>query len=156
MSDEKAIFQGSPSQVLNLNVFLGCGLGVILLIVLSFLVWSAFLLLLPVPIGIAIWKWLEVKCRLFELTTERIKMSAGVLTRRTDELELYRVNDITVVEPFFLRLFSLGNVVITTNDVSSPTLTIPAIKEVKKLREELRKHVEVCRDRKRVRVTEME
>jgi uncharacterized membrane protein YdbT with pleckstrin-like domain len=158
MSDEKAIFQGSPSQILNLNVFLGCGLGAIFLIVLSICVWpyALFLLLLPVPLGIAGWKWLEIKSRVYELTSERIKTSQGIFTRRTDELELYRVKDVTLVEPFFLRLCGLGNIVITTNDASTPSLTIPAVRGVRELREELRKNVEICRDKKRVRVAELE
>src|SRR6185503_7905019 len=100
MSDEKAIFQGSPSQVLNLNAFLGCSLAAVFLIVLSIVVWLPFLLLLPVPLGIAVWKWLEIKSRIYELTSERIKTSQGIFTRRTDELELYRVKDVTLVEPF--------------------------------------------------------
>jgi uncharacterized membrane protein YdbT with pleckstrin-like domain len=156
MSDEKAIFQGTPSQVLNLNAFLVCGLAAVFLVVLSIFVWLHFLLLLPVPLGIAVWKWLEIKSRAYELTTERIKASQGIFTRRTDELELYRVKDVTLVEPFFLRLCGLGNIVITTNDASTPSLTIPAVRRVRELREELRKNVELCRDKKRVRVAELE
>jgi hypothetical protein len=60
------------------------------------------------------------------------------------------------VEPFFLRWLGLGNVVITTNDRSTPVITIPAIHSVRELREQLRTHVESCRDRKRVRLTELE
>ena len=158
MSDEKTIFQGSPSQVLNLNVFLVCALAAVFLVVLSIFVWPhfLFLMLLPVPLGIAVWKWLEIKSRAYELTTERIKASQGIFTRRTDELELYRVKDVTLVEPFFLRLCGLGNIVITTNDASTPSLTIPAVRRVRELREELRKNVELCRDKKRVRVAELE
>ena len=157
MSDEKAIFQGSPSQVLNWGVFAGCILGGLFLLVLCFIFhWWAFLLLLPVPASIAAWKWLEIRSRVYELTTERIKTSQGIFTRRTDELELYRVKDVTLVEPFFLRLCGLGNIVITTNDASTPNLTIPAVRGVRELREELRKNVEICRDKKRVRVAELE
>jgi len=156
MSDEKTIFHGSSSQVLNVDVFGGCGLGVIGLIVLSWLVWWGFLLLLPVPIGIAAWKWLELKCRVYEVTTERIKVSRGIFSRRTDEMELYRVKDLTLIEPFFFRLFGLGSLIITANDASTPTLTIHAVKRVKELREELRQALEVCRDKKRVRLAELE
>ena len=156
MSDEKTIFHGSSSQVLNVDVFGGCGLGAIALIVLSLLVWWGFLLLLPIPLGIAAWKWLELKCRVYEVTTERIKVTRGIFTRRTDEMELYRVKDLTLIEPFFFRLFGLGSVIITTNDASTPTLTIHAVKRVKELREELRLAVEVCRDKKRVRLAELE
>jgi uncharacterized membrane protein YdbT with pleckstrin-like domain len=156
MSDEKTIFHGSSSQVLNVDVFGGCGLGAIALIVLSLLVWWGFLLLLPVPIGITAWKWLALKCRVYEVTTERIKVSRGIFSRRTDEMELYRVKDLTLIEPFFFRLFGLGSVIITTNDASTPTLTIHAVKRVKELREQLRQAVEVCRDKKRVRLAELE
>jgi len=156
MSDEKTIFHGSSSQVLNVDVFGGCGLGAIALLVLSALFWWGFLLLLPVPVGIAAWKWLELKCRVYEVTTERIKVSRGIFSRRTDEMELYRVKDLTLIEPFFFRLFGLGSVIITTNDASTPMLTIHAVKRVKELREDLRQAVEVCRDKKRVRLAELE
>jgi len=157
MSDEKTIFRGSSSQVLNVDVFGGCVLGAIVLVVLSLIFhWRGFLLLLPVPIGIAAWKWLELKCRVYEVTTERIKVSRGIFSRRTDEMELYRVKDLTLIEPFFFRMFGLGSVIMTTNDASTPTLTIHAVKRVKELREELRQAVEVCRDKKRVRLAELE
>jgi uncharacterized membrane protein YdbT with pleckstrin-like domain len=156
MSDEKTIFLGSSSQVLNVDVFGGCGLGAIALLVLSALFWWGFLLLLPVPIGIAAWKWLELKCRVYEVTTERIRVSRGIFSKRTEEMELYRVKDLTLIEPFFFRLFGLGSVIITTNDVSTPMLTIHAVKRVKELREDLRQAVELCRDKKRVRLAELE
>ena len=156
MSDEKTIFLGSSSQVLNVDVFGGCGLGAIALLVLSALFWWGFLLLLPVPICIAAWKWLELKSRVYEVTTERIKVSRGIFSKRTDELELYRVKDLTLIEPFFFRMFGLGSVIITTNDASTPMLTIHAVKRVKELREELRQAVEVCRDKKKVRLAELE
>jgi len=67
-------------------------------------------------------------------------MSNGVLTRRTDELELYRVKDITLVEPFFLRLFGLEqHYCYDQRCVHAGLSRIPAIKGVRELREELRK-----------------
>jgi uncharacterized membrane protein YdbT with pleckstrin-like domain len=155
MSEEKIIFRGSPSQILNVDVFGGCGLAHVALIFLSVSVSDAFVWLLPVAVGIAAWKWLELRCRVYEVTTERVRVSRGVFTRRTDELELYRVKDFTLIEPFFFRLFSLGTIIITTNDPSTPTVNIHAVKRVEELREELRKSVEVCRGRRRKRLEKM-
>jgi uncharacterized membrane protein YdbT with pleckstrin-like domain len=90
------------------------------------------------------------------VTSERIRVSTGILTRRTDDLELYRVEDITLVEPLSLRLLGLGNIELATNDTSNPRLVLPAIRGVKELREVLRKAVEDRREKKRVRVTEFE
>ena len=134
-SKETTIWKGHPSQALNLKAFILCTL----------FCW------LIVPIFIAIYKWLQVKCHKFEITTERIRTSEGIFSRRTEELELYRVKDASIVEPFWLRLFSLGNVVLTTSDKAHPIFVIPAVPKVRELREELRTHIERMRDKKGVR-----
>ncbi len=156
MTEEKVIFRGSPSQILNADVFAICALIIVALVAGAIFISRWTLVLLPIPIAFAAWKWLQIRCRVYELTNERLKVTQGVITRRTDDLELYRVVDVSLVEPFFFRWLGLGNVVITTNDRSTPVVTIPAIKGVRELREELRKSVEACRDKKRVRVTELE
>jgi len=156
MSEEKTLFHGSPSQVVNLGAYLLSGIVAVALVAAAilFLPWLAPGLV--APIGYAGWNWLLLRSRVYEVTTERIRVSTGILTRRTDELELYRVEDITLVEPLSLRLFGLGNLELATNDTSNPRLTLPAIKGVKQLREDLRKAVEERREKKHVRVAEFE
>ena len=44
------------------------------------------------------------------LTSERLLTSRGFLSRTTDSLELYRVKDMRIVQPFRLRLFGLENI----------------------------------------------
>jgi uncharacterized membrane protein YdbT with pleckstrin-like domain len=138
--EEKTIWKGNSSQVIYLGTYIVCGL----------LVW------LIVPLFIAIWKWIENRSRVYELTTQRLRVITGVFNKRTEEMELYRVTDTTLVEPFIYRAFGAGNIVMNTNDPTTPVLTLEAVKNPSWLREELRKSIEECRDRKRVRVTEME
>lgn len=156
MSEERTLFQGSSSQALNFGAYLLSGIVAVALVVVAvmFLPWLA--LGLAIPIGYAGWNWLLLRSRVYEVTTERIRVSTGILTRRTDELELYRVEDIALVEPLSLRLLGLGNIELATNDNSNPKLLLPAIKGVKQLREDLRKAVEERREKKHVRVTEFE
>ena len=71
-------------------------------------------------------------------------------------MELYRVTDVTLVEPFLLRMVGAGNIEINSSDSSTPRLLLPAVKEAKRLREQLRTSVEECRLNKGVRVTEFE
>jgi hypothetical protein len=66
------------------------------------------------------------------------------------------VQDYALVEPFWLRLFGLGNINITTTDNANPTIVIEAVPDAGALRDQIRKHVELCRDRKRVRIAEVE
>jgi len=139
-SAEEIIWSGSSSQVRNLHIYILCAL-------LCFLV---------VPIFYALAKWIQLRCRVYELTTQRIRIRQGVFSKRTDELELYRVTDSTVFEPFWQRMFGVGNIVITTSDATTPTLTLEALPDVTSIRERLRAAIEECRDRKRVRVAELE
>ncbi len=74
-----------------------------------------------------------------------------MFSKRTDELELYRVKDTALVEPFWLRLVSLGHIDLTTSDRMTPTMRIAAVPEASQLREELRRHVERMRLQKGVR-----
>jgi uncharacterized membrane protein YdbT with pleckstrin-like domain len=138
--EEKTVWKGSSSQVIFLGTYVLCVL----------FCW------LIVPIFIFIWKWMENRSRVYEVTTQRIKVTRGVFNKRTDELELYRVRDTSLVEPFRYRIFGAGNIELTTMDASTPGLTIEAIKGASDVREEIRRNVEACRDHKGVRVTEFE
>ena len=97
-----------------------------------------------------------VKATQYEITSERIRVRRGILTKRTDELELYRANDTSLIEPITMRVFGLGTIEIRTMDTTNPTLYIEAVHGARRVRESLRKHIEACRDRKGVRVTEFD
>jgi uncharacterized membrane protein YdbT with pleckstrin-like domain len=139
-SGEAPVWQGSPSQLLTLPVFLVCGL----------LFW------LVIPVFVAVWKWLVVRNIRYELTNERLRVRHGVLNKELEEMELYRVRDYKLEQPLVLRLFSLGNVTVTSTDVSDPVVTLRSIKESEQVRERIRFHVEQCRTKKRVRALDIQ
>ena len=140
MEEERSVWNGNPSQVVNLPAF----------ILLGLFFW------LVIPLFVILWKWLVIKYTKYELTTERLRLRHGVLNKVTDDLELYRVRDYKLEQPFFLRLFSLGNVVLKTSDRSHPVVVIKAIKDGEAMRELLRKYVEENRVRKQVREVDFE
>ncbi len=108
------------------------------------------------PLLIFLFKWISLKFLTYEITTERIKVTKGILSRRTDELELYRVKDTSLIEPFMLRMFGVGNIQAITNDSGTPQLELKGIADAKNIREKLRESIEECRVRKGARVMEME
>lgn len=155
MSAETTLWQGRPSQWLNLGPFLialavaiGIGFGG----VLFFPAWA----LEVVPVLYLIWRWLLVRSQKFELTSERLRVTEGIFNQKIDEIELYRVKDIAMERPLWMRLTGLASVLLDTSDRSMPKLTLPAISNGVELREQLRKQVEEIRDRKRVREVDME
>ncbi len=74
---------------------------------------------------------------------------------KADELELYRVKDTALVEPFWLRLVSLGHIDLTTSDRTTPYLRIAAVPDASQLREEVRRAVERRRVERGVRETDV-
>ena len=140
MSNEAPLWNGTPSQVINLPIFVIWGL----------LFW------LVIPIFIILWKWLVVKCTKYELTTQRLITRHGVFSKKMDELELYRVRDYKLDQPIFLRLFGLDNITLQTSDKSTPVVVIRAIPNGEQLREQIRNAVEDCRVKKRVREVDFE
>ncbi len=144
MVEESFLWSGTPSQVTNMGPFIVWG------------VLACTLILAPVSVGVILWKYLVVKNRKYDLTSQRLKTHSGVLSKKTDELELYRVKDTQFDQPFFLRLFGLGNVLLMSTDVSTPVVKIEAVKNAQALREQIRNMVEERRDLKRVRNVEME
>ncbi|HJM65481.1 MAG: hypothetical protein CMN05_01995 [Roseibacillus sp.] len=156
MSDdaEKAVWKGGPSQVVNLPTFAASALVAMVFLVVGPQfpgIQNYIMLGAVIPAIWAGWKWLVVRCRRFEITTERLKLIQGVLNQDIDEIELYRVKDTRVLRPLWLRLFGLGNVVLETSDRTHPNSVLPAIKDAMEVRETLREHVENLREQKRVR-----
>lgn len=137
---EESVWCGSSSQWKNLGVFILCGL----------FCW------LIVPIFIALARYLQTKCKIYELTTERLKITEGVFSKVTDTLELYRVKDLETRQPFLHRLAGLENIRINTSDLSTPFVLIEAIPTTVGLGDKLRNQVEIIRQQKRVREIDIE
>jgi len=140
MTDEREVWAGRPSQVVNLGTYILCFL----------FCW------LVVPLVIALVRWLDVRNTKYSLTTERIRLETGILNKKINDLELYRVKDYVLDRPFFLRLFSLSNLHLETSDKTHPNVVIRAIRNGDEIREQLRTYVEACRTRKRVREVDFE
>jgi uncharacterized membrane protein YdbT with pleckstrin-like domain len=137
---EEIVWRGTSSQWKNFGVYLLCGL----------LCW------LIVPIFFALVYYLKTRCKVFELTTQRLKITSGVFTKVTETLELYRVKDIETRQPFFSRLVGVENVQMTTSDVSSPLVLIEAVPSSVGFADKLRNQVEIIRQQKRVRAIDID
>jgi uncharacterized membrane protein YdbT with pleckstrin-like domain len=126
-ADEKLIWKGTSSQKVNLLLYIGCAL------------------IFPFSIPFIIYGYYQVKLRTYEITTQRIRIRQGVFSRRTDELELYRVLDSTFIEPFFLRIFGLGSVELKSIDRTNPVQLIEGVANGEQLRLALRECIEARR-----------
>src|SRR5881398_3391203 len=164
---EETVWRGSVSQWKNFGFFvlqllLAAAIVVIFAIIqrqssLEIRNFAPYILIvLAVPIFIAGKRYLQTKCKIYELTSERVKVTSGVFSKVTDTLELYRVKDIETRQPFLSRLVGIENVQMNTSDASSPFVLIDAVPSSVGLADKLRNQVEIIRQQKRVREIDIE
>jgi uncharacterized membrane protein YdbT with pleckstrin-like domain len=143
LASEEIVWVGRPSQVSHLGLYFLC--------ILFF--W------LVIPIFIALVRWLQTRANTYEITTQRIRETTGIFSKQTDDLELYRVKDMRLEQPFFLRMFNAGHIVLLTSDRTSENYVLRSVRPdggPRKLMDTIRRCVETRRDQKRVREIDME
>lgn len=112
-------------------------------------------LLTALPLVRAAVAYLDTRCRSYLLTDQRFRYSFGILSRRFHDVELYRIKDVVLDQPFFLRILGLSNITIVGFDMVKPIVKIRAIRDGANVREVFRNLVEARRDVKSVRVSEV-
>jgi uncharacterized membrane protein YdbT with pleckstrin-like domain len=160
-TEETLVWRGTPSQWTNFGTYFVC-------LLLAAGIVAAYLLVpaepknplilagLAVPLLWALIRWIATRCRRYEVTSERVKITTGLVSRRTSELELYRVRDYAVIEPFWLRLVGRGNVVLVTSDRMTPQVVLSAVPAPGTLKDQIRTHTERMRQRRGVRDLEID
>jgi len=133
--NEEVIWEGKPSQLVNLS---------------SYLFWLLPLMWMGLGLIISLYKYLKVSTHKIKITNQRIIEEYGILSKTTEELELFRVKDITLHQSFWYRLLGISVIRLVTSDKSSPTHSLTGIVDGKKLREQLRNVVEKRRKDKGV------
>ena len=129
------IWVASEGQVVNLGTHVLCLL--------------TFWLLLP-PLY-ALYRFMVVNAHVYWLTDQRLRETSGLMFKKTEELKLYRVKDISVEQPTLQRLFGRGRVILRTSDRSTPIVVLNAIPGPLAVADLLRDRVETCRVAKGVR-----
>ena len=135
-SGEDVLFEGRPALVPSLSV--------LLLAIVTLGIW-----LLP--------RWWHRGSKLYRLTTRRIVVETGVLSKRLEQIDLYRIADYTVDRPFGQRVMGTGNLLLKTFDKSTPELDVHEIKtDVVALYEKLRVATEAEKAKRGVRMVDYE
>ncbi|MCH8621283.1 PH domain-containing protein [Undibacterium sp. TS12] len=99
-------------------------------------------------LGIAyVYYWLESIAVTFHITTQRIKIERGVLSKLLESVELFTIEHFDVYKPLGMRLAGYSSVRLRSSDASSPVISIYGIDGLEKLADELRE----CSLRERAR-----
>lgn len=167
---EQTIWNGSPSWLLHIKkiiffAILNISLPILIIYLwtngrenptLDTLFWILLIAAIIIPAGVIVFTIFDARFVKYTLTNERLIIKKGLLTRTTDEIELYRVKDIRLVEPFLQRIVGLSVIEVTSSDRTNPNLSLAGIKNGDVFRNNLRNQVEKIRTNKNVREVDFE
>jgi len=92
-------------------------------------------------IAIAAIRVLRIKSIHYHLTSQRLRITKGILNRKIVEIELFRVRDLTIQQGFIQRLLTLGTVKAISTDEDATEILLSGIADAMKVKEDLRKYV---------------
>lgn len=93
----------------------------------------------------------------YRITSQRIVIDSGILSKKLEQVDLYRVNDFVVERPLSQRIMGTGNITMQTTDTSNPTIRLFGLgTDVVALYEKIRAAVEAAKQAKGVRVVDNE
>lgn len=119
----------------------------------NFWIYAAAIFVIPIPWSL--WSWLSLRASRIVLTTQRLRIESGVLSKKFEELELYRVRDSSLAQTFWQRMAGIGDVILETTDASTPHVRLRHLHRSFEVREQIRAQVERVRRVQRVREIEM-
>ena len=137
-SQERDIFEITPSaSAFLIQIFFG--------IILS-----------PVLIGISMLLdvWIKTRSTRYRLTSQRLIIRRGLIAKHLEEIELYRIKDVTVNQGVIQRLLGYGSVTVLANDDTTPVTLMVGVANPLEVKEIIRNQYRAARSREGVRATE--
>lgn len=69
----------------------------------------------------------------YELTSQRFIHQSGLLSRRTDRIEVIDIDDVSFVQGPFERMLGIGTIHVSSTDRTDPLLVMPGIADVRRV-----------------------
>jgi uncharacterized membrane protein YdbT with pleckstrin-like domain len=133
---ERTLFEGRPA------VWIGVG--------------DVLISVLTLGLG-ALYLWIRSRSAHYKLTTRRVIVERGLLSKQLEQIDNYRIKDYVVERPFGQRLLGTGNLLLHTMDQTTPSLRLIGLRtDVVALYEQLRTAAEAERERRNVRLLDNE
>jgi membrane protein YdbS with pleckstrin-like domain len=155
--EEKKIWNGSPSQWMGIKSYIvwliiPISMSILSIFFLTDIIYISYFVYAYLFIGLlkSFWIFLNIRFNKIKVSNQRLIEENGIFSKITNELELFRVKDIVFEQPFLMRLVGLSIITLITSDKTSPQVSMTGIKGGKSLKEDLRKIVEIERERKKV------
>ena len=86
----------------------------------------------------------------YTLTEEKLLIQTGIFSIKEEDIQLYRITDLTLYKSFLQRIFKIGTIHCCSGDKTTPEFNIKNVKNPSTVKELLSKQIEERRDKKRI------
>ena len=86
----------------------------------------------------------------YKVTNERLINERGFITKHTEQIDLFRVNDVEIRQGLLQRILGLGNVIVVSSDQSSPNRKLLDISNPQRVGDIVRQAARAEEQRRRV------
>jgi hypothetical protein len=156
----RTIYEGSPSWKAYLGYYVAAGfVAVGLMFILKFIHGSdasvtqkLFDVVVPIGAAVIYGFGLNIKRRStkFRVTTTVIEYERGLISKRIDMVQLWRIRDVVYKQNIVDRILGIAHVEVVAQDVKNPDLEIVGMPASRQLFEQLRDSIEIQRQAKNV------
>ena len=126
--------------------FLFCAIGFLLL---AWRYWPDLIWLSFFSAFFAFYRFVYIRKITYIITPEIIRITRGIFFKRTDQIELYRVKDYILTQPFLLQLSGLMDLCLKSTDPENPVIWMRGI-PASNLVDTLREHVQDARQHNKI------
>ncbi len=112
--------------------------------------WQWFAVALTLGIALAFF-WLKSLATTYEITTQRVRIERGILSKIKNSIELFRIDHFDLHSPLGMRLAGYCLLHLSSSDASFATVILYGIPNLERLADTLRE--DALRERTRQRVT---
>ncbi|WP_439698135.1 PH domain-containing protein [Mucilaginibacter sp. AW1-7] len=121
----------------------------LILLYIAWLIFPAFILMSLITMLFACYRFRYIRKTLYIIEPQLIRIQRGIFFKRTDIVEMYRVKDYIITQPFILQLFQLMNLTLKTTDAENPVIWLRGIPR-SDLTDVIRNHVQEARKANRI------
>jgi uncharacterized membrane protein YdbT with pleckstrin-like domain len=112
-------------------------------------IYPGFIWLSLTVIIFACYRFIYIRKITYLLSAEMLKISRGIFFKRTDTVELYRVKDYILTQPFILQIFRLMDLTLKTTDPENSIIWLRGI-PLSDLIDVIRNHVQEARQQNKI------
>ncbi|MEO8841980.1 MAG: PH domain-containing protein [Kofleriaceae bacterium] len=160
-SDRRTIYDGSPSWKAFLGHYIAIVFAALILMAIlragfedatTTLGTKTIHVLIPIAAAVAFGFGVMFyrKSIKFRVTTTVIEWERGVLSKRIDVLQLWRIRDVVYKQNLVDRILGIAHVEVVASDATNPDLEIVGLPASRQLFEQLRDAIEIQRQSKNV------